>query len=71
MRRLFEPHNQVRFAWVNLWASLAGLPVTVWLTDEPPVILALSWYAVTVTALGWLAAAQANQKVREDDDDVG
>jgi hypothetical protein len=55
--------NMLRLAWANLWLSLFGMPLTLWLTREPPFILALSWYAVTVTALGHISAARANQEI--------
>jgi hypothetical protein len=60
---VLDEKNMIRLAWLNLWMSLAGMPLTLWLTSEPPFILALSWYAVTVTALGHISAARANQEI--------
>jgi len=37
-------------AWTLFVASLLGWPLSVWLTDEPPFILSLSWLALTITA---------------------
>ena len=67
VNRCFTPKAQVYLAWFNLVASLIGLPLTIILTDEPPFILALSWYAITITALGWISAAQANREVQPDE----
>ena len=61
--KLLHEGNMLRLAWGNLWLSLVGMPLTLWLTGEPPFILALSWYAVTVTALGHISAARANQEI--------
>jgi drug/metabolite transporter (DMT)-like permease len=66
-----SPKRQVRFAWFNLIVSVIALPLTIWLTDEPPFILGLSWYAVTVTALGWISAAEANRQVQNDEGPPG
>lgn len=32
------------------WLSLAGWPLSIFFTDEPPFILSLSWLALTLTA---------------------
>ena len=61
--KVFHEANMLRLAWANLWLSLLGMPLTLWLTSEPPFILGLSWYAVTVTALGHISAARANQEI--------
>lgn len=37
-------------AWVLIAASIVGWPLTLWLTDEPPFVLSLSWLAITLTA---------------------
>ena len=60
---IFHEDNMLRLAWANLWLSLIGMPLTIWLTGEPPFILGLSWYAVTVTALGHISAARANKEI--------
>lgn len=54
---------RVVLAWVLLWASLIGWPISA-LTlakDEPQFVLGLSWLAITLTALDILNTT----KVRE------
>ncbi len=41
---------RLRIAWALFWLSLLGWPLSIWLTDEPPFILSLSWLALTLTA---------------------
>lgn len=41
---------RVAIAWTLFWGSLIGWPLSLWLTDEPPFILSLSWLALTLTA---------------------
>lgn len=65
---LFNEQNMLRLAWANLVVSLVGLPITLVLTDEPPFILALSWWAITVTALGHISAARASKTLVESGD---
>lgn len=53
----------VGFGWVLLVASLIGWPLCqFWLAkDEPPVVLALSWLAIALTALSIVVTAYVKQ----------
>ena len=62
---LLTPAMQVQLAWFQLGVSAVGWPVSLWLIDEPKVILSLSWWAILATALGHLSASQANQAVSD------
>ena len=64
---LLTPRMQVRLAWLQLAISVVGWPVSLWLIDEPKVILSLSWWAILATALGHLSASQANQAVSDEE----
>jgi uncharacterized membrane protein YfcA len=62
-----SPRNRVRFAWVLLIGSLIGWPLTALTVaqDEPQIVLALSWLAITLTALNIILTAD----VRNEQDD--
>lgn len=47
---LSKKQTRVFIAWILFWGSLIGWPLSIWLTDEPPLILSLSWLALTLTA---------------------
>jgi hypothetical protein len=64
---LLTPKIQERLAWFQLVVTLIGWPLSIWLVDEPPVILSLSWWAVLVTSLNYIASAEANVAVRKDE----
>jgi hypothetical protein len=64
--RHLTPALQVRLAWFQLAVCLVGWPLSLWLIDEPKVILSLSWWAILATALDYIASSQANQKVSEE-----
>jgi hypothetical protein len=49
-------------AWVLFFASLIGWPVSIWLTDEPPFILSLSWLALTITAWDTIMTSSVNDE---------
>ncbi len=53
----------VALGWVLLAVSLVGWPVTQFTVarDEPPVVLALSWLAIILTALGIIVSAYVKQ----------
>jgi uncharacterized membrane protein YfcA len=64
-----SPKARVRLAWVLLVASLVGWPLSA-LTiarGEPKVVLGLSWFAITLTALDIVLTAD----VRKEQDDDG
>ena len=55
---------RVIFAWVLLIGSLIAWPVTqaTVARDEPPFTLALSWFAITLTAFDVLSTSQVKDK---------
>lgn len=55
--------GRLRLAWVMFWASLAGWPLSIVFTDEPPFILSLSWLALTLTAWDVICTSD----LKEDD----
>jgi hypothetical protein len=59
---------EVAFAWVLLVGTLIGWPVSAltWAKDEPPFILGLSWFAITLTAADLLKTS----RVHRDQDDT-
>lgn len=61
-----KPVTRVRLAWVLLAASLVGWPLSALTVaqGEPPVVLGLSWLAITLTALDILST----QDVRKNQD---
>lgn len=61
-----KPALRVRLAWGLLVASVIGWPLSAltFARDEPPSILALSWLAITLTALDIVAT----QDVRKNQD---
>lgn len=54
-------------AWALLIGSLIGWPVSaLWLAkSEPPFVLALSWLAITLTALDLLTSSQVHEEAGE------
>lgn len=58
---------EVWVAWALLVVSLIGWPVSAltFASEEPPAILGLSWFAITLTALDLLKTS----RVHKDADD--
>lgn len=54
---------EVRLAWVLLVLSLAGWPISAvtFAAGEPPAILGLSWFAITLTALDFLKTSRVHR----------
>jgi len=50
MGLLHSPRFKLGVAWVLFVGSLIGWPLSIWLTEEPPFILSLSWLALTLTS---------------------
>lgn len=51
---------KLRLAWFSLVISFIGLPITlVALPEEPPMILTLSWLAISYTAWDIISTADA------------
>ncbi len=58
---VFTPKAQLRFAWANFIGSLILWPIgLIAFPSEPPLVMSLSFYAITITAMGYISAAQAN-----------
>lgn len=57
-------------AWVLLIITLVGWPLSIFTfaRDEPPVILSISWLALTLTA--WDIIATADVRVKQDQVDA-
>ena len=53
------------FSWILFLGSLIGWPVSqlTFARSEPPTILALSWLAIVVSAMGNLIVAYVNKRV--------
>lgn len=65
--------GQVKFAYALLVLSLVGWPVSA-LTlarDEPPFILALSWLAISITALDAVFTSRVHAVAEQQDDEDG
>lgn len=52
--------GKLRLAWVTIGASLVGWPISLLLLQEPPVILSLSWLALTYTAWDIVSTADSS-----------
>ena len=55
---------KLRLAWIAIGSTLIGWPISLFLLDEPPVILSLSWLALTYTA--WDIVSTADSSEEED-----
>jgi hypothetical protein len=60
-----SPVNKLRAAWIILAFTLIGWPVSLILIDEPPVILSLSWLALSITALDIIATTDVGAEVSD------
>lgn len=62
------PKLLIRLNWVLLIGSVIAWPISslTWAKDEPQTVLALSWFAVTYTALTALIASYVNRNQKED-----
>ena len=54
-----SPVWRLRLAWIIVVLSVIGWPVSAltWAADEPQFVLALSWLALTITALDVLGTS--------------
>ncbi len=55
--QLLSPKVRVAFGWFLLIGASIGWPLSFWLTDEPPVILSLSWGAIWIEGYNALQIA--------------
>lgn len=65
MNAILTPRSLLRVAWAVLVLSLILWPLSQ-LTiarDEPPVVLAISWFAITLTAFDVICTSTVNQEV--------
>jgi hypothetical protein len=49
---------RVRAGWCMFLGSLLAWPFSLWLTDEPPFILSLSWWAIILEAWNMVQIAE-------------
>lgn len=58
---------EVWLAWALLGLSLVGWPVSAltFAREEPPVVLGLSWFAITLTALDLLKTSRVHKDADE------
>lgn len=61
-----SPTRKLQAAWIILAATLILWPVSLLLIDEPPVILSLSWLALTITALDIIVSSDVSSEVSDD-----
>ena len=54
-----NPVWRLRLAWIIVAASIIGWPISAltWASGEPQFVLALSWLALTITALDVLSTS--------------
>lgn len=59
---------EVLLAWTLLVGSIIGWPLSAltWAKDEPQFILALSWLAITLTALDFLKTSRVHRDQSEE-----
>ncbi len=59
---------EVRAAWIMLVGSLILWPISAvsWAKDEPPFVLGLSWFAITLTALDLLKTSRVHKDQGSD-----
>jgi uncharacterized membrane protein YfcA len=63
-----SPRARVRSAWALLVVSLIGWPVSAltFASGEPQVVLGLSWFAITLTALNVVVTADVRKEQDRD-----
>lgn len=59
------PQRKLQVAWIVLALTLILWPASLLIIDEPPVILSLSWLALTVTALDIIVSSDVSAEVTE------
>lgn len=66
-----SPKIRLYAAWALLVASLILWPVScqTFAKGEPPVVLSLSWFAITLTAWDVVSTASVRVKQEEEGDD--
>jgi hypothetical protein len=68
--RITSPAVQQGVAWIIILGSLIGWPVSAFTVakGEPPILLAISWLALTFGGYGALVAAIADKHARKSND---
>lgn len=56
---------KLRIAWISIWASLIFWPPAMLLLDEPPVILSLSFLAITYTAWDIVSTSDSGAELED------
>lgn len=66
-----NPHRRRQAALVLIILSLIGWPLSAFLLakDEPPFILALSWLAITITAVDVWLTTDVRKQTEEGDNE--
>lgn len=64
-----SPRNRLRISWVIIALTLIGWPLSLLVLDEPPVILSLSWLALTITALDVVATSDVSAEQADGSDE--
>lgn len=59
-----SPAARVRLAWFLLVASIVGWPLSAltFAAEEPPTVLGLSWFAISLTALDVLFTSDVRRQ---------
>ena len=65
-----SPERKLQAAWLILLFTLVAWPVSLFLIDEPPVILSLSWLALTITALDIIVSSDVSAEVSVETDEA-
>lgn len=67
-----NPKRKVQLAWVLLVGSMIGWPLSAFTLakDEPPFILGLSWFAITLTALDVLFTADVRSEIDDEHGEI-
>lgn len=60
--------TRLRVAWVIIFISIVGWPLSMvtFATQEPPAILALSWLAITITALDVVSTSDVSAEQEKE-----
>lgn len=68
-----NPKLRLAIAWTLLVGSLVLWPVSMltFARDEPPVVLSLSWFAITLTAADLVSTQDVRRQQEDGDGDHG
>ena len=61
-----KPQTHIKVAWALLACCLVGWPLSLYFfTDEPPIVMSLSWLALVYTAYDTIITANVNQEMSD------